>query len=101
MRFVFRMNTQEKPGWIARILLTLTTISLVIVGFFFFTIALVAGALIAMVIGLRLWWMLRKLRKAQPVSGAPHAEQSQGALDGEYQVIERESGGERLPPKRQ
>jgi len=102
MPFVFQMNAVQKPGWITRILLTITTLALVIVGFFFFTVALVAGALIALVIGARLWWVLRKLKRAQPGMGAAPGDTSEGALDGEYQVVERDSSGaERLPPNRQ
>jgi predicted lipid-binding transport protein (Tim44 family) len=85
------MNSTTKPGWFARILLTLATVALVIVGFFFLTAALIAGAILALVIGVRLWWTLRKLKRAG--AGARG-----GALDGEYQVVERATAGERLPP---
>ena len=104
------MNTPQKPGWIARILLTLATLGLVIVGFFFLTAALIAGALLALVVGVRLWWTIRKLKRAQAQgetgadlgTGAGVRRSSQGApLDGEYQVIERETSGERVPPSSQ
>ena len=97
----------QKPGWLARIVLGLMSIALVIVGFFFFTVALVAGALIALVVGLRLWWMFRKLKRAHAGQGAPgpgvQRDQagSDGALDGEYQVVERDTNAPRLPPTQQ
>ena len=61
--FLLHMNTAQKPGWITRIALAITTFALVIAGFFFFTIVLAAGAVIALVIGVRLWWTLRKLKR--------------------------------------
>jgi predicted lipid-binding transport protein (Tim44 family) len=85
---------QAPQSWFTRLLLTLTTVVLVIIGFFFLTAALVAGALIALVVGMRLWWTLRKLKRAH--AGAATGN---GALDGEYQVVERESAAPRLPPK--
>lgn len=99
MRYEFRMNAPQKPGWIARILLSLTTVALVVVGFFFFTIALIVGALIALIIGVRLWWMLRKLKRTRNATPENPAS-AEGALDGEFQVVERESSTERLPPAR-
>ena len=98
MRYEFRTNELQKPGLLGRILIGLATVGLVIVGFFFITAALIAGALIALVIGVRLWWTLRKLKRAQ-ADGIFTASRGgrEGALDGEYQVVERESSEERLP----
>ncbi len=84
---------QAPHNWFTRLLLTLTTVALVIVGFFFLTAALVAGALIALVVGVRLWWTLRKLRRAQTEAGT-----DSGVLDGEFEVVQRDSTAERLPP---
>lgn len=110
------MNTPllaQKPSWIARILLTLTTVALVIVGFFFLTVALVVGALIALVIGVRLWWMIRKIKRAhadmqgsaRPSEYADPSDQSnqsdRSVVDGEYQVVERESTAPQLPAAQQ
>lgn len=107
------MNTPpsvQKPGWIARILLTVTTLALVIVGFFFFTVALVVGALIALVIGVRLWWTIRKIKRAQEQGqgqgdgdfhGATTTAADAKVVDGEYQVVERETGAQQLPPQHQ
>lgn len=73
--------------WIQRVLLAAIGIGLAIAAFFFLVFALVAGALIATVVGLRFWWVMRKLR-----AKARNAE----ALDGEYTVIERTPIAERL-----
>jgi len=104
MPVVYRLSTQQKPGLLARILLGIAAVGLVIVGFFFFTIALIAGALLALVIGVRLWWMLRKLKRAAAEAGgidpggAGNGRSGHSApLDGEYQVVERETSGEKLP----
>jgi predicted lipid-binding transport protein (Tim44 family) len=103
------MNTPfvvQKPSWIARILLSLATVGLVIVGFFFLTVALVVGALIALVIGVRLWWMIRKIKRAHAdLHSAPHASEhsnqadhsDRSVVDGEYQVVERETTAPQLP----
>jgi predicted lipid-binding transport protein (Tim44 family) len=102
----------QKPSLIARILIGLTTVALVIVGFFFLTVALVVGALIALVIGVRLWWMIRKIKRAHAdMQGATRAsgyadpshhsdhsnEGDRSVVDGEYQVVERETTAPKLP----
>lgn len=95
----------QKPGLVTRILLGIATLALVIAGFFFLTIALVAGALLALVIGARLWWTLRKIKRdmAQGASATSTHAGTQGtgkeALDGEYQVVDRETGATKLPPQ--
>ena len=99
------LHATQKPGWVARILLTLTTMALLVLGFFFLTVALVAGAILALVIGFRLWWSLRKLKQAQAGAGGSASGSAPGAADkhvveGEYQVIERDTHAEKLPPQR-
>lgn len=84
---------QAPQSWFARLLFTLAAVARAIVGFFFLTAALIAGALIAMVVGARLWWTLRKVKRAQAATDARNS-----ALDGEYQVVERESAAAHLPP---
>lgn len=102
MPIVYRISNQQKPGLLARILLGIAAIGVIIVGFFFFTIALVAGALLALVIGVRLWWTLRKLKRdhVQATATDRGPQGSDVPLDGEFQVIERESSGDRptTPP---
>jgi predicted lipid-binding transport protein (Tim44 family) len=61
-------------------------VALAALAFFFITIALVAGALLALVIAVRWWWMMRRLRAAR---------RRAGPLEGEYTVIE----GSKEPPR--
>ncbi len=91
------LHSVEKPGWIARILLTLTTITLVILGFFFLTVALAVGALVAAVIGVRLWWTIRKLKRAQSAAGPVTGRDGASVVDGEYRVIEHDVSKPQLP----
>jgi protein-S-isoprenylcysteine O-methyltransferase Ste14 len=94
----FRMNTPQQAGWLTRIVFTLVTLVLVVLGFFFLTVALIAGALVAAVVGARLWWGLRKLKRAQ---GSVVTEAASTVVEGNYTVIERESTVVNLPPKQQ
>lgn len=71
----------EGRSWPERILLGIVAVAIVILGFFFLTVALVAGAIVASVVLARLWWVTRKMRAAQRDS----------AIDGEYVVVEREA----------
>ncbi|MEQ1775086.1 MAG: hypothetical protein ABL891_15015 [Burkholderiales bacterium] len=87
------MNTLQSTGWISRILVALITVALLILGFFFLTVALVAGAIVAAVFGARLWWTLRKLKRAQAAANDANV------VEGDYQIIEHESIAVRLPPK--
>ena len=73
-------------GWLQRVGVMLFAITVIVLGFFFLTIALVVGALLAAVIALRVWWMMRKIRSAQ---------QASEPLEGEYTVTE--SAGAELP----
>lgn len=99
MPIVYRISNQQKPGLVTRVLLGIAAIGVIIVGFFFFTIALVAGAILALVIGVRLWWTVRKLKRGHSQATA-NDRGPNSPLDGEYQVVERETADERLtqPP---
>ena len=66
-------------NWVQRLLVFLATVSLVVLGFFFLTVALIAGALAASALIVRWWWLSRKLRGA-------HARET---LEGEYEIVER------------
>jgi len=74
-------------GWLQRTLVLIAGAGLAIVAFFFITIALIAAAFIALAIGLRWWWVLRRLR-AEAKAAAP--------LEGEYTVVDGKRAGERL-----
>jgi hypothetical protein len=66
-------------NWLKRAAFAVLGVAFAAVAFFFITVALVAGAFLALVIALRWWWMMRRLRAAQ---------KSAGPLEGEYTVID-------------
>jgi membrane protein implicated in regulation of membrane protease activity len=66
-------------NWLQRGLVALLSAAIFVLGFFFLTVALVAGALIALAVIVRWWWLARKLQRAR----------AQGTLEGEYEVVER------------
>ena len=92
-----QMDDHDKPRffagrpprmrWPQRMLIAAVGVGLAITAFFFFVFALVLGALIATAMGIRLWWLMRKLR-AQAKSSEP--------LEGEYSVIQRAHTTKRL-----
>jgi predicted lipid-binding transport protein (Tim44 family) len=101
---MYRVEVSQKPGLLGRILLGIAALGIVVIGFFFLTIALVAGAILALVIGVRLWWTMRKLKRDMAAAGsAPGGGDTRAggseALEGDYQVVERESGNEKLPQR--
>lgn len=67
-------------GWLQRILLALLGLVILIAGFFFLTVAIIAGAFLALAIGVRIWWTMRRLRRQA---------QANAALEGEFTVVER------------
>lgn len=67
-------------GWLQRALLAVIGAVLVIAAFFFLTVALVAGAFLALGVAVRWWWIMRRLRAEAKASAA---------LEGEYTVVER------------
>lgn len=74
---------------IERIVLALVALALFVLGFFFLAAALVAGGILALIVLLRLWWLQRKIKKAEEAS----------YLTTQFEVVERESQGDpRLPP---
>jgi predicted lipid-binding transport protein (Tim44 family) len=80
-------DQRPRMPWAQRLLIAALGMGLVIAGFFFLVFALLAGALLATVIGIRLWWVMRKLRAEA---------RNTVALEGEYTVIERAGTAERL-----
>lgn len=67
----------------------------VVLGFVAFIVLGSIVAVLAAVIGLRLWWFNRKLKRQ--VHDAPGHEKAApgGVIEGEYHVIEDDSGGRR------
>ena len=74
-------------GWLQRTVIAVAAVSLAIVATVFLTLALIVGAFIALAVGERWWWKLRKIREQVKASAA---------LEGEYTVIERADTPERL-----
>lgn len=66
-------------NWVERILYALLGVTILVLAFFFLTVALVAGALLAAIIAVRWWWLARKLRQRA----------DQGTFEGEYTVVEK------------
>ncbi|MBI3916535.1 MAG: hypothetical protein HY322_05955 [Betaproteobacteria bacterium] len=61
-------------------------LTLLVLAFFFLTVALVAGVIVGLAVIGRLWWISRKLRRAR----------EQAALDGEFTVVERRESIRRI-----
>lgn len=80
-----------KPNWLTRLFFTLTTVTLVVLGFFFLTVALVVGAVVALVLGVRLWWTMRKLKREHGSFTVQPMAQGKTVVEGEFQVVEQES----------
>lgn len=72
-----------------RIAVGAVAVALVVLGFFFLAAALVAGAVLATVFLIRVWWLRRRLRQAE----------EDQYLTAEYEVVDRERPQDpRLPP---
>ena len=69
----------RRSNWLERMLYAIGGVAVVMIGFFFLTVALVVGALLALVIVARLWWLSRKLQRAR----------NRNVVEGEYGVVER------------
>lgn len=83
---------QERPApprWLAMLLLVPMLVVAAVFGFFIFVVALGFVLFAAVVIGLRLWWLRRKLRTAAPAT--------EPVLEGEYVVV-RETRRREPPP---
>ena len=76
-----------RGGWLQRALLVALGAVLLLIAFFFLTIALIIGGFLALAIGVRWWWHIRKLRA--------HAKATE-ALEGEYTVVERTDSPQHL-----
>ena len=63
----------------------------IVLGFFAF-VALSAIVLVsAAIIGIRVWWLKRKMERAQPQGGAQQSQRAPGGvIEGEYQVVDKD-----------
>ncbi len=75
-----RIHILQRPqaGLLERIVFFVLGLVVLVAAFFFIGIALIAGAILAGVILLRLWWLKRKLRDSE----------ADGVVEGEYTVLE-------------
>jgi hypothetical protein len=73
-------------GWLQRTALAVGAVAVVAIAFFFITVALIAGALLATGIAIRWWWVMRRLRSARKTAGP---------LEGEFVVIDQPGPGNR------
>jgi hypothetical protein len=73
-------SSKRSTNWLQRVLLVAAGLTVAVAAFFFLMFALAAGAVLALAIGIRFWWVTRKLRA--------QAKNTQ-ALEGEYTIVER------------
>ena len=73
-------------AWLQTALLAVVGITLAVVGFFFVAVALLAGVCLALVIAVRWWWLVRRLRAARKAAGP---------LEGEYVVLDKQVSDQR------
>ena len=84
-----RLLTFRGGNWIQRGFLALAGVAFILITFFFVTVAVIVGTFVALGIGARLWWAMRKLRAQAKASEA---------LEGEFTVVER-SRARQLEPE--
>jgi hypothetical protein len=74
----FLTYDSRRSNWLERVLYAIGGLAVVIVGVFFLTVAIVVGAILALVIIARFWWLSRQIRKAR----------NRNVVEGEYEVVE-------------
>jgi len=85
-----RINTRPQAGLIERIVFFTLGLVVLVAAFFFIGVALIAGAILAGVFLIRLWWLRRKLQRAE----------QETYVEGEYTVIENTITDQRLPQEK-
>ncbi len=74
---------------VERLVIGVLALALIVFAFFFLAAALVAGAVLAALFLIRVWWLRRKIRRAEETS----------YLTTEYEVVDRERPQDpHLPP---
>jgi hypothetical protein len=83
-------NNPQPRGtyWLQRAVFGVLGVAVAVLAFFFITIVLVLLTGVALVIGLRWWWITRRLRRSRADATAP--------LEGEFVRVERDSDESRL-----
>ena len=85
-----RINARPQAGLLERIVFFALGLVVLVAAFFFIGIALIAGAILAGVFLIRLWWLRRKLQRAAQDT----------YVEGEYTVIETAVTDQRLPQEK-
>lgn len=85
-----RIMTRPQAGLLERIVFFALGLIVLVVAFFFIGIALVAGGILAGLFLIRLWWIKRKLQRAEQDS----------YVEGEYTVIENTISDQRTAPEK-
>ncbi|MGH8647773.1 MAG: hypothetical protein ACREUP_00495, partial [Burkholderiales bacterium] len=84
-----RRTLPSAAAIVERVVVGALALTLVVLGFFFLAAALIAGAVLAAVFLARVWWLRRKIKKAE----------EDRYLTTEYTVVDRERPQDpRLPP---
>jgi len=76
-------------NWLQRVIFLVLAAAIAVLAFFFLTVALIAGAVLASIIAVRWWWIMRKLRP----------DTVDQTLEGEYTVIEHSQLETHAPPR--
>jgi hypothetical protein len=77
--------------WLGRVLVSLGALVVLVLGFFFLTVALAIGAVVAFVIFVRVLWLMHRVRRAG------ERRKTKGTIEVEYTVNEeREQDAHRL-----
>ncbi|MBI4195336.1 MAG: hypothetical protein HY526_09685 [Betaproteobacteria bacterium] len=77
-----RIHAPRELNFLEKILYAIVGAVVLVTAFFFLTVAIIAGAFLALAIIARWWWISRKLRRAA----------RDETLEGQYTVVERSSG---------
>lgn len=83
-----RIKTRPQAGLLERIVFFALGLVVLVAAFFFIGIALIAGAILAGLFLIRLWWRKRKLQRAEQNT----------YVEGEYTVIETAITDQRAAP---
>ena len=85
-----RIITRPQAGLLERILFFALGLVVLVAAFFFIGIALIAGAILGGIFLIRLWWIKRKMQRAEQDT----------YVEGEYTVVETAITDQRTVPKK-
>ncbi len=85
-----RITSRPQAGLLTRIMFFSLGLVVLVAAFFFIGIALIAGAILAGVFLIRLWWIKRKMQRAEQDT----------YVEGEYTVVETAITDQHTAPKK-